>query len=131
MSEELKIGASGELEWLVAAEHCTRRGEEDIFSTPNLVRLLEEASIEALAPYLTAEQGSVGSRVEVKHLAATPRGMTVRARAEVTEIDRRRVVFQVLIDDEVERIGEAIHERFIVDLERFEARVKAKRQAVP
>ena len=102
------------------------RGDQAIFSTPNLVMLLEEAAIEALRPYLRPGQGSVGARVDVRHLAPTPMGMRVRAAATVKQVDRRRVSFEVVIDDEVERIGEASHDRFIIDLDRFAERLQTK-----
>src|SRR5674476_1007742 len=74
---ELAPGADGVLEWTVEPQHTTRRGDYDIFSTPNLVRLLEEAAIEALAPYLSEDQASVGTKLEVAHTAATLLGQTV------------------------------------------------------
>jgi len=88
--------------------------------------LLEEAAVEAMRPYLTPGQDSVGARVEVRHLAATPKGMKVRATATVKTVDRRRVTFEVVIDDEVERIGEASHDRFVIDIDRFIERLKQK-----
>jgi predicted thioesterase len=85
--------------------------------------------MKVLEPHLGPEHGSVGTRVDVRHLAPTPNGMRVRATAEVVEVDRRRVVFKVSITDEVEPIGEATHERFIVDLNRFEERLRAKHES--
>lgn len=126
MSHEIEPGAVGVLEWTVAEQHCTRRGSYDIFSTPNLVRLLEEAAIEALAPYLAVGQSSVGSRVDVTHLAPTVKGQRVRATATVTEIDRRRVAFTVEVSDDQELIGLASHERFVVDVSTFEVRLAEK-----
>jgi predicted thioesterase len=119
-------GATGELSRIVEESDCVHRGAYAVLSTPSLVRLLEEAAIEALRPYLAPGQDSVGSRVEVRHLAPTPRGMRVTAVATVTEVDRRRVTFSVAIDDERERIGEAAHDRFIIDLAKFEERLAAK-----
>jgi predicted thioesterase len=126
MTQTLGPGASAVLEWVVEEKHCTQRGDQLIFSTPNLVLLLEEAAIKALEPYLEAGQGSVGARVDVAHLAPTPVGMRVRATASVREIDRRRVTFEVVVEDEVERIGEASHDRFVIDIDRFEQRLAAK-----
>jgi fluoroacetyl-CoA thioesterase len=125
-STALAPGAQGVLERTVAAEHCTRRGEYDIFSTPNLVLLLEEAAIEGLAPYLREDQASVGSKVEIVHSAPTLLGQTVRATATVTEVDRRRVAFEIRVEDDTEVIGTGTHERFIVDLPAFEQRLAAK-----
>ena len=125
-STELAPGVQGVLERTVESAHCTRRGEYDIFSTPNLVLLLEEAAIEALAPYLREDQASVGSKVEVAHTAPTLLGQTVRATATVTEVDRRRVVFDIRVEDDTEVIGTGTHERFVIDLPGFADRLAAK-----
>lgn len=126
MSHEISPGAVGVLEWTVEEQHCTRRGSYDIFSTPNLVRLLEEAAIAALSPYLRDDQSSVGSRVDVSHLAPTLRGQRVRATATVTEVDRSRIAFDVHVEDDQETIGRARHERFVVDIPKFESRLAEK-----
>ncbi|MEV0821235.1 thioesterase family protein [Nonomuraea rubra] len=124
MSDRLTPGVSATLTWVVAERHCTRRGEHDIFSTPNLVHLIEDAAIEALAPYLGEGQGSVGSKVEIAHVAPTLKGGKVTATATVTEVDRRRVAFSVVAEDENGRVGEGTHERFVIDLDRFAAKLR-------
>lgn len=126
MAQELVAGVSGELEWTVDEQLCVRRGANDVFSTPSMVRLVEATSVRALEPYLQANQGSVGTRVDIRHLAPTPKGMRVRAIATVKDIDRRRVSFHVEVNDEMEKVGEAEHERFIVDLGRFGGRLDEK-----
>lgn len=123
---ELAPGAEGVLVRTVEQQHTTRRGDYDIFSTPNLVLLLEEAAIEALAPYLRADQASVGTKVQVAHTAATLLGQTVTATATVTEVDRRRVVFAIRVVDDVEEIGSGTHERFVIDVPGFEERLATK-----
>ena len=101
-----------------------------VLATPWVVTLLENVSSKALRPSLPSGGGSVGTMVEVKHLAATPVGMKVRARATIIETDGRRVLFQVEASDEVEKIAEGRHERYIVnDLARFLARAMAKTKA--
>jgi len=122
----LEPGVQGVLERTVEAEHCTRRGDFDIFSTPNLVLLLEEAAIEGLAPHIRADQASVGSKVDIAHIAPTLRGQTVRAIATVTEVERRRVLFDIRVEDDKELIGTGTHERFVIDLPSFEERLAAK-----
>ncbi|WP_107772280.1 thioesterase family protein [Nocardioides sediminis] len=124
--EDLAPGAEGVLARTVEQQHTTRRGDYDIFSTPNLVLLLEEAAIEALAPYLGEDQASVGTKVEVAHTAATLLGQTVTATATVTEVDRRRVVFSIDVRDDVEQIGSGTHERFVIDVPGFEERLAQK-----
>ncbi|MCG5211881.1 thioesterase family protein [Streptosporangium sp. KLBMP 9127] len=119
-------GVTATVEWTVQEQHCTHRGEHDIFSTPNLVHLLEDAAIEALAPFLDEGQGSVGSKVHVTHTAPTLKGQKVRATATVAEVDRRRVSFTVVVEDDIETIGEGTHERFVIDLAKFDARLNSK-----
>jgi fluoroacetyl-CoA thioesterase len=126
----IETGVTATLARTVGEEHCTTRGQYDIFSTPNLVLLLEEAAIEALAPHLEADQDSVGSRVDVSHVAPTLKGQEVTAVATVTGVDRRRVTFEVEISDDVEVIGRATHERFVVDVPKLEARLAEKREGL-
>jgi fluoroacetyl-CoA thioesterase len=97
-----------------------------VFGTPALVGLMEGAAVQALAGRLPPGRTSVGGRIDVHHLAPTPMGMHVRARAELLEVEGRRLVFHVEAWDEVEQIGRATHERFIVDEEQFVAQAKAK-----
>ena len=84
----------------------------------------------AVFPLLPPGQSTVGTLVNIRHLAATPVGMAVRFRAELVEVDLRRLLFKVEAWDEVEKICEGQHERFIIDLERFLAGVDKKRQGL-
>jgi fluoroacetyl-CoA thioesterase len=102
-------------------------GNVDAFSTPALIALLEAAAIDALGDRLPEGQTTVGTMLNVRHLAATPVGMAVTARATLKEIDGRRLVFDVEAWDAVERVGEGTHERFIVTRARFEERVRGKK----
>jgi fluoroacetyl-CoA thioesterase len=130
MTDKLAPGVDGTLERVVDELHCTRRGDYDIFSTPNLVLLVEETAIEALAPHLREDQASVGSRVDVAHTAPTLRGQRVRARVTVTDVDRRRVTFDVRVEDDVEVIAHGTHERFVVDVPSFTTRLAQKADAL-
>jgi fluoroacetyl-CoA thioesterase len=94
-----------------------------------MVRLMERAAVNALAPHLAPGQQSVGVLVNVKHLDATPLGATVIARAELIAVDGRRLTFRVSAHDGLDLIGEGIHERMLIDLARFEAKARAKAQA--
>ena len=87
---------------------------------------MENAALLSVRPYLEEGSDTVGTLLNVKHLAATPVGMTVRAEAELIEIDRRRLVFSVKAWDEVELVGEGTHERFIVDMEKFTNKCNSK-----
>ena len=86
-----------------------------VLSTPDMIRLIEQTAIQAVQPHLAAGQATVGTRVDVAHLAATPVGMTVTITVELTEVDRRRLGFRVEVRDELDQAGKGTHERFIVD----------------
>ena len=109
----------------VTASHMGS-GAVAVFATPEMVRLMERAAVQALARYLAPGQQSVGTLVNVRHLAATPLGATVTARAKLIAVDGRRLTFSVSAHDGMDTIGEGLHERAIIDLARFEARVGAK-----
>ena len=99
-----------------------------VFATPFVLTLLENAAHAVMAPYLPPGGATVGTRVDMRHLAATPPGMTVRAKAVLLETDGRRCVFEVEAWDEVDKIAEGRHERFLVpDLARFLERANHKR----
>jgi fluoroacetyl-CoA thioesterase len=97
-----------------------------VLATPMLVSYFELTAHQLALPALEPGQGTVGARVDVRHLAATPVGMRVTFRATLTERDGRQLVFRVEADDEQERVGEGTHERFIVDMGRFMQRITAK-----
>ena len=127
--DKLAPGLIGETETVVTEADTASRwgsGLVPVFGTPALVGLMEGAAVRALAGYLPPGQTSVGGRIDLRHLAPTPVGMHARARAELLEVEGRRLVFHVEAWDEVEKIGEAAHERFIVDEERFVAQARAK-----
>jgi fluoroacetyl-CoA thioesterase len=127
--QELSPGLIAELEHTVTdADTASRWGSGlvPVFSTPALVGLMESAAVAALAGHLSPGQTTVGGHIDVRHLAASPVGMQVRARAELTAVEGRKLVFKLQAWDEVELIGEADHERFVVELDRFLGRVQAK-----
>jgi len=97
-----------------------------VYATPALVALMENAAVNALEGHLPFGQTSVGGRIDAGHLAATPVGMKIRARAELIEVQGRKLTFKVQAWDEVEQIGEASHIRFIVDEDKFLAKVGEK-----
>ena len=118
---------------IVVEDHLTadRMGNPGfkVLSTPALVQLFEAASIRAIAPHRDLPlSGSVGMRIEVEHVAATPIGMHVRCTAKVVNVDGRRVSFTLEAHDEKELIGKGTHERFLVDPAKFLARVEVKAQ---
>jgi len=97
-----------------------------VYATPALVALMENAAVRALEGHLPEGQTTVGGQIDVRHLAATPVGMKVRARAELLEVNRRKLTFNVHAWDEEELIGEAKHIRYIVDEDKFMAKVGGK-----
>lgn len=100
----------------------TGSGTVDVFSTPNLVLLIEEACVEAIKDYLIEGETTVGTLVDINHLAATPPGLHVTATGILTKVEGRRLVFQVEAYDNVEKVGEGTHERFLVNREKFTAK---------
>lgn len=108
-----------------------KSGHVDVYSTPAMISLMEQAAIAAIDGLLPEGSESVGTRVDVRHLAATPPGLEVRAQAELVEVDNRRLVFRVEAFDPVEKIGEGTHERVIVDLPRLLARARGKATPPP
>ncbi len=126
---ELIPGLTAELEMTVTAADIASRwgsGLVPVFSTPALVGLMEGAAVQALSGHLPPGQTTVGGHIDVRHLAATPVGMQVRARAELTAVDGRKLTFKIQAWDEVELIGESEHERFVIDEAKFMAKVAAK-----
>lgn len=124
----LAPGIKGEATTTVVHENTAAAvgaGGVEVFGTPMMVALMENAAWAAVAKELDDGHVTVGTVVNVKHLAATPLGQRVRATAELIEIDGRRLVFKVEAYDEKQKIGEGLHERFIVNLERFLGRISA------
>jgi fluoroacetyl-CoA thioesterase len=97
-----------------------------VLATPAMIGLLEMTCRDSILPLLDPGFDSVGTEVNVKHLAATPMGMEVTFRSEVIESDDRRVKFTVAAFDEKEQIADGTHERFVVNVERFAKRLKEK-----
>ena len=98
-----------------------------VFATANMIAFVEWTCVAALAPYLAPDQRTVGKRVDMTHLAATPIGMRVTAEVELVEIAGRRLRFRIGCSDEIELIGEGYHERTIVDHPRFMQRLGRKK----
>ncbi len=88
-----------------------------VYATPAMIALAEQAAYKSVEPYLEEGQGTVGTLMNVKHLAATPVGMEITAKSELTSIEGRKLTFKIEVFDEREKIGEGVHERFIVNNE--------------
>lgn len=125
----LAIGLVGEATATVTDENTAAAvgsGGVNVFGTPMMIGLMEMAAARSVQPYLADGETTVGTLVNVSHLAATPIGMGVRATATLEQIDGRRLVFRVEAFDDREKIGEGTHERAIVQLEKFLARAGRK-----
>ena len=103
-----------------------KSGELNVYATPAMIALMEQAAYTSVADELEEGQGSVGTLMNVKHISATPVGMEVTAKSELVEIDGRRLVFRVEAFDERGKIGEGEHERFIVDNVKFQQKADSK-----
>jgi fluoroacetyl-CoA thioesterase len=103
-------------------------GSVQVLATPAMIALMERTSHEAVEPLLAQGQTTVGVLVTVRHLAATPLGMEVRIRSELMAVDGRKLTFKVEAFDAAEKIGDGMHERYIIDLGRFEERLQRKRE---
>jgi len=101
-------------------------GKIAVLAPPIMINLIEEAAVSAIEELLPPGKQSLGTHLDVSHVAATPVGMTVTATAEVTEVEGRRVTFRVTAEDAVEVIGEGTHTRVVVTAETFEARLATK-----
>lgn len=126
---EIPVGARSEHSTLVTSDVAVDfLGLENarVLGTPYLIMFLEMTARNAIKPYLEEGYDSVGTRVDVRHLAATPLGMQVRFEAEVTGVEERQVRCRVAAFDEKEKIAEGTHERFIIHVARFATRLAAK-----
>jgi predicted thioesterase len=103
-------------------------GGVKVFATPMMIGLMENAALSAVDLHLPKGYVTVGTRIDVRHLAATPVGMKVYAMAQLTGMDGKRLEFKVEAYDEKEKIGEGSHERYIIDVERFIERTAAKQK---
>lgn len=97
-----------------------------VYATPAMIALAEQAAYKSVEPYLEEGQGTVGTLMNVKHLAATPVGMQITAKSELTSIEGRKLTFKIEVFDEREKIGEGVHERFIVNNEKFQNKANGK-----
>lgn len=130
----IPVGTVHELGILVTGDIAidfTGSEEARVLATPQMIGLMERTCRDAVLPFLEPGQDTVGTHVNVYHLAATPIGMRVNLRAEVTSVEERRVSFKVEAFDEVEKIGEGTHQRAIINVARFGPKVQAKLEARP
>jgi len=132
-TEVLKPGLTAELSETVTAKNAASglgSGGLPVYGTPSMILLMEMTSFAVVADFLPPGWSTVGTEVNIKHLAATPLGMKVRAHAELLSVDGRALSFKVEAFDETGRkIGEGTHSRFIIDNERFMAKTATIKSA--
>lgn len=126
---EIRPGLSGKAELVVGEEHTAPRvgsGRVHVLATPVMINLIEAAALAAIEHLLPAGHQSLGTRLDVRHIAATPVGMRVRASAVVENFSERTVRFRVEVHDEKDLIGDGTHERVVVNVAKFDQRVQRK-----
>jgi predicted thioesterase len=129
LPQELKPGLSGTAEIVVGTRDTAPHvgsGQIGVLATPIMVNLMEAAALQAVERFMPPGHQTVGTHLDVKHFAATPVGMRVRASAELVRIDGRTLTFRIEAEDEREKIGEGVHERLIINVERFDQRMQKK-----
>lgn len=128
--QSIPVGAKGSFSLVVTPDLLANRFKDatlpPILATPVMIMIMENAALNAIKPFLDAGESALGTRVDVRHLAATPAGRRVTGEAEVTRVDGRRIEFRIQATDETEEIGVGTHERMVIDLAKFSERIKAK-----
>ena len=127
--KELKAGIRGTAEDLVTEEYTAAgmlSGALPVYATPRMIAMMEYTAWSSVEPYMEEGRGTVGTHLDVRHLAASPIGAHIRYESELTEADGRRLVFTVRAWDDTDLIGEGTHERFIVNNEKFLSRAESK-----
>lgn len=130
MEFNLAIGLKASKSLTVTNQHTASSlgsGLLDVFSTPTMVALMEGTAMETVQSHLPEGYGTVGISLNIKHIAATPLGMKVTAKAELIEMNGKRLLFRVEAYDEKELIGEGTHERYIIEESKFLAKVEGKK----
>lgn len=125
----MEIGIKEREEITVTKEVTAARigsGLVEVFATPMMIALMENTCAQSVLPHLQAGESTVGTHVNVSHCAATPVGMKVYCESELIEVERRKLTFKVAAYDERGLIGEGVHERFVIDNEKFQAKINAK-----
>ncbi|MGM9736007.1 MAG: thioesterase family protein [Candidatus Cryptobacteroides sp.] len=126
----IQLGIKGRQEAIVTEDMLSTNvgsGAVRVFATPMMIALIEKTATLSVEPYLEDGFSTVGTLVNVSHLAATPVGAKVWAETELVEVDRRRLTFKVAAYDEQGLIGEGTHDRFIIDVAKFQQKADAKR----
>ncbi|MBY0323796.1 MAG: thioesterase family protein [Reyranella sp.] len=127
---QIPLGTQGTATLRVQPEHLANRFKDSmlppVFATPMMILVMENAALNAIKPFLDAGESAVGTAIDVKHFAATPAGLDVRATAEVVGVEGKRIAFKVSASDGKEEIGSGTHQRIVIDLRSFNERLAKK-----
>lgn len=127
----LTVGLKGRCDTVVTEANTAAAvgsGLLPVFATPMMVALMENAAVNATAPYLAEGEGTVGTHMDVSHDSATPIGLKVWAEAELTGVDGRALTFAVTAYDEAGVIGKGVHQRFVIQNEKFMSKTLRKKE---
>jgi fluoroacetyl-CoA thioesterase len=128
--QTIPVGTEGSFSLVIGPEHLANRFKDamlpPVLATPVMIMIMENAALNAMKPYLEVSESALGTRVDVRHLAATPAGRRITGEAEVTDVDGRRIEFTIRAKDGTEVVGIGTHERMVIDLAKFTERLKSK-----
>jgi fluoroacetyl-CoA thioesterase len=128
--QTIPVGILGSFSLVIGPEHLASRFKDatlpPVLATPVMIMIMENAALNAMKPYLDVGESALGTRVDVRHLAATPEGRRIAGEAEVTGVDGRRIEFTIQAKDGTEVVGIGTHERMVIDLAKFAERLKSK-----
>jgi fluoroacetyl-CoA thioesterase len=127
---EIPLGTKGTFTMRVEPAHLANQFKDamlpPVLATPMMILMMENAALNAIRPYLEPGESAVGTAINIRHLAATPVGHTVRAEAEVIKVEGKRIEFTVSASDEIEEIGNGTHQRTLINLRSFNERLATK-----
>ena len=128
--QSIPVGSTGSFSLVVMPEHLASLFKDvtlpPVLATPVMIMVMENAALNAIKPYLDAGESALGTRVDVRHLAATPAGRRVSGEAKVINVDGRRIEFSIRATDGDEEIGVGTHERVVISLSKLSERMRAK-----
>jgi fluoroacetyl-CoA thioesterase len=128
--QSIPVGATGSFSLVVRPDHLASRFKDvtlpPVLATPVMIMVMENAALNAIKSYLDDGESALGTRVDVRHLAATPAGRRITGEAQVTNVDGRRIEFSIRATDETEEIGVGTHERVVIQRARLSERMKVK-----
>jgi fluoroacetyl-CoA thioesterase len=126
----IPLGVKGRFTFIVEPQHLANQFKDamlpPVLATPMMIMAMENAALDAIRDYLEPGQTAVGTAVDIRHVAATPARQRVTSHAEVTHVEGRRIVFSVTAHDDIEEIGNGVHERMVIDVHRLVKRLAAK-----